>query len=63
MGYRYRASTASKISWVLNYVVLGLVNAYPFWFMLQASLAGTLEKVSLVWPRKLYYANYYILAT
>ena len=60
----YRLSTGERVSRVVIYVFLGLlgcVTIYPFWFVIQASLTDPVFKMSILWPKGFYYANYWLV--
>ena len=59
-----RYSGGEKIFRILNYLflaVLALVTIFPFWFLIQASLTDPVYRLSLLWPKGVYYANYWMV--
>ena len=59
-----RYSGGEKIFRILNYLflaVLALVTIFPFWFLIQASLTDPVYRLSLLWPKGFYYANYWMV--
>ena len=66
MLYGHRYSVPERIFRICNYsflALLGLVTLYPFWFIIQASFTDPIFKLSLLWPKGFYYANYWIVFT
>ena len=61
-----RRSSAEQAFRIANYLflaLLGVATLYPFWFIIQASFTDPIFKLSLLWPKGFYYANYWIVFT
>ena len=64
MLYGHRYSGSERVFRISNYcflALLGLVTLYPFWFIIQASLTDPVFKLNILWPKGVYYGNYYVV--
>ena len=64
MAHTYRFRPAQQVFRVVNYAFLALLaiaTLYPFWFIIQSSLTDPIFSMSLVWPKGVYYGNYWMV--
>ena len=61
---RFKYTFGERIFRISNYLLLlalAVVTLYPFWYVIQASFSDPAFRISLLWPKGFYYANYWMV--